>query len=163
MSVLAVVRAMAMERVVQTTCMRRAYSVLVWDVQTGSVAVPSDMPYLMYLLKEAIVSGCAARCAYQPGLKRDRNQYAVREIVGSCVFGYFPFVSSRGRGPCRPDGRGGAAPRGTRVRDDKIPKIMDASQTHGAIGASRSVVGGSKHALCYSWGVSVTSSCIRQL
>ena len=30
---------MAMERVVQTTCMRRAYSVLVWDVQTGSVAV----------------------------------------------------------------------------------------------------------------------------
>ena len=39
--------------------MRRAYSVLVWDVQTGSVAVPSDMPYLMYLLKKAIVSGCA--------------------------------------------------------------------------------------------------------
>ena len=37
----------------------RAYSVLVWDVQTGSVAVPSDMPYLMYLLKKAIVSGCA--------------------------------------------------------------------------------------------------------
>ena len=53
---------MAMERVVQTTCMRRAYSVLVWDVQTGSVAVPSDMPYLMYLLKKAIVS----RCAYPP-------------------------------------------------------------------------------------------------
>ena len=39
-----------------------AYSVLVWDVQTGSVAVPSDMPYLMYLLKKAIVS----RCAYPP-------------------------------------------------------------------------------------------------
>ena len=50
---------MAMERVVQTTCMRRAYSVLVWGVQTGSVAVPSDMPYLMYLLKKAIVSGRA--------------------------------------------------------------------------------------------------------
>ena len=31
-------------------------------------------------------------------LKRDRNQCAVRETVGSCVFGYFPFVSSRGRG-----------------------------------------------------------------
>ena len=41
---------MVMARVGQTTCMRRAYSVLVWDVQTGSVAVPSDMPYLMYLL-----------------------------------------------------------------------------------------------------------------
>ena len=25
----------------------------------GFVAVPSDMPYLMYLLKKAIVSGCA--------------------------------------------------------------------------------------------------------
>ena len=29
---MAVVRAMAMERVVRTTCMRRAYSVLVWGV-----------------------------------------------------------------------------------------------------------------------------------
>ena len=31
-SVLAVLRAMAMERVVRSTCMRRAYSVLVWGV-----------------------------------------------------------------------------------------------------------------------------------
>ena len=53
------------------------------------------MPYLMYLLKKAIVSGCA-----------------------------YPPVSNE--------------------RDDKVPKIMDASQTHGAIGASyRMVSGGS--------------------
>ena len=39
--------------------MRRAYSVLAWDVQTSSVAVPLDMPYLTYFLKKAIVSGGA--------------------------------------------------------------------------------------------------------
>ena len=37
------VRAMAIEMVVRATCMRRAYSCLVWLVQTGSVAVPVDM------------------------------------------------------------------------------------------------------------------------
>ena len=36
------VRAMAIEMVVRATCMRRAYSCLVWLVQTGSVAVPVD-------------------------------------------------------------------------------------------------------------------------
>ena len=72
------------------------------------------------------------------------NQCAVRKIVGSCVIGYFPFVSSRGRGPCRPDGQGGAASRGARVRNDKVSKIVNAFQTHGAIGASyRMVSGGS--------------------
>ena len=44
---------MAMERVVQMTCMRQAYLVLAWDVQAGSVAVPSNMPYLMNFLKNA--------------------------------------------------------------------------------------------------------------
>ena len=98
------------------------------------------MPVLDVPLEE----GHRIRVRISASLKRDRNQCAVRKIVGSCVFGYFPFVSSRGRGPCRPDVQGGAAPRGKRVRDGKVPKILDASQTHGAIGASyRMVSGGS--------------------
>ena len=96
------------------------------------------------VLDVPLKEGHRIRVRISASLKRDRNQCAVREIVGSCVFGYFPFVSSRGRGPCRPDGLGGAAPRGTRVRDDKVSKIMDAYQTYGAIGALyRMVSGGS--------------------
>ena len=36
--------------------------------------------------------GHRIRVRISASLKRDRNQCAVREIVGSCVFGYFPFV-----------------------------------------------------------------------
>ena len=113
---------MAMEMVVRTTCMQRAYSVLTCDVQAGSVAVPWDMLYLMNLLKKAIESGCA----YPPVSNKIGTSVPYgKPIVGSCVFGYFPFVSSRGRGPCRPDGRGGAASRGNWVRDEKVPKIPE--------------------------------------
>ena len=70
-------------------------------------------------------------------LKRDRNQFAVREIVGSCVFGYFPFVSSRGRGLCRPDGQGGSATRGTWVRDEKVPKIPEVILALGCLPITR--------------------------
>ena len=66
--------------------------------------------------------GHRIRVRISASLKRERNQCAVREIVGRCVFGYFPFVSSRGREPCRLDGTGGAATRGIWVRDDKVPK-----------------------------------------
>ena len=96
------------------------------------------------VLDVPLEEGHRIRVRISASLKRERNQCAVREIVGSCVFCYFSFVSSRGRGPCRPDGQGGAAPRGNRVRDDKVPKIIYASQTHGAVGASyRMVSGGS--------------------
>ena len=77
------------------------------------------------------------RVRISASLKRDRNQCAVQKNFLACELGNFPFVSSRGRGPCRPDGQRGAAPRGNRVRDDKVPKIIDASQTHTAPSARR--------------------------
>ena len=88
------------------------------------------------VLDVPLEEGHRIRVRLSASLKREKNQCAQRKIVGSCVFGYFPFVSRRGRGSCRPDGRRGAASRGARVRDDEVPQIVDASQTYGAIGAS---------------------------
>ena len=53
------VRAMAIEIVVRATCIRRAYSVRVWRFQTGSVAVPVDMPHFTKRLRNFIVLSSA--------------------------------------------------------------------------------------------------------
>ena len=46
------------------------------------------------LLDVPLEEGHRIRVRISASIKRDRNQCVVREIVGSCVFGYFPFVSS---------------------------------------------------------------------
>ena len=67
------VRAMAIEMVVRATCMRRAYSCLVWLVQTGSVAVPVDMPYLI-TFEEVDCAGISVTAS----LEGERHQARVR-------------------------------------------------------------------------------------
>ena len=54
------------------------------------------------VLDEPLEEDNRIRVGISASLKRDRSPD--REVVGSCVFGYFPFVSRGGRGPCRSDG-----------------------------------------------------------
>ena len=79
--------------------MRRAYTCLVWLVQTGSKAVPVDMPYLMKRLRKSIEISITA------SLKRERHQARVRNDEVFIVHGEFSLASSGSSGSSGGDGQ----------------------------------------------------------